>query len=163
MLNILSSVAMGVATALLVSSGIRACQVRNRFLKMGRSGACGRAGRPRVVRRRGRARRDGQAACLQRSGSRPQGRGNPRTNGARQGARRWLLQRLSFENRHAHRRCIDVGEDFPIPIGSFVSSNLTPAGRLKRWSDGQIFRAIRNGVDANGRWLTLMSYTNAGR
>jgi Cytochrome C oxidase, cbb3-type, subunit III len=43
-----------------------------------------------------------------------------------------------------------------------VSSNLTPAGRLKNWSDGEIFRAIRNGVDANGRWLTLMSYTNAG-
>ena len=57
---------------------------------------------------------------------------------------------------------LDIGEDFPIPIGSFVSSNLTPAGRLKHWSDGEIFRAIRNGVDANGRWLTLMSYTNAG-
>jgi hypothetical protein len=57
---------------------------------------------------------------------------------------------------------LDIGEDFPIPIGSFVSSNLTPAGRLKHWSDGEIFRAIRNGVDAHGRWLTLMSYTNAG-
>ena len=57
---------------------------------------------------------------------------------------------------------LDIGEDFPIPIGSFVSSNLTPAGRLKHWSDGEIFCAIRNGVDAHGRWLTLMSYTNAG-
>lgn len=43
-----------------------------------------------------------------------------------------------------------------------MSSNLTPAGRLKNWSDGEIFHAIRNGVDADGRWLTLMSYTNAG-
>jgi len=27
---------------------------------------------------------------------------------------------------------LDIGDDFPIPIGSFVSSNLTPAGRLKQ-------------------------------
>jgi mono/diheme cytochrome c family protein len=57
---------------------------------------------------------------------------------------------------------LDVGKHFPVPVGSFVSSNLTPAGRLQRWSDGEIFRAIRNGVDADGRWLTVMSYTNAG-
>jgi mono/diheme cytochrome c family protein len=55
------------------------------------------------------------------------------------------------------------GEDLPVPIGSFVSSNLTPAGQLSRWSDGEIFRAIRNGVDRNGRWLIIMSYTNAGK
>jgi hypothetical protein len=30
-------------------------------------------------------------------------------------------------------------------------------------SDGEIFRAIRNGIDADGRWLTVMSYTNAGK
>lgn len=58
---------------------------------------------------------------------------------------------------------LDIGKDFPLPVGSFVSSNLTPAGRLKHWSDGEIFRAIRNGVDAEGQWLTIMSYTNAGR
>lgn len=58
---------------------------------------------------------------------------------------------------------MDVGKDFPIPIGSFVSSNLTPVGQLSRWSDGEIFRAIRNGVDAKGRWLIVMSYTNAGK
>src|SRR6476661_212296 len=39
---------------------------------------------------------------------------------------------------------LDLGEHFPLRIGSLVSSNLTPAGRLKRWSDGEIFRAIRN-------------------
>jgi mono/diheme cytochrome c family protein len=44
-----------------------------------------------------------------------------------------------------------------------VASNLTPAGPLKHWSDGEIFRAIRNGVDADGRWLTVMSHTTAGR
>jgi hypothetical protein len=37
------------------------------------------------------------------------------------------------------------------------------AGRLNRWSDGEIFRAIRNGIDADGRWLIVMSYTNAGK
>ena len=54
-----------------------------------------------------------------------------------------------------------VGGDFSVPIGSFVSSNLTPAGELSRWSDGEIFRAIRNSVDGYGRWLIIMSYTNA--
>ena len=58
---------------------------------------------------------------------------------------------------------MDIGKDFPIPVGSFVSSNLTPAGQLSRWSNGEIFRAVRNGIDADGHWLTIMSYTNAGK
>jgi len=57
----------------------------------------------------------------------------------------------------------DVGRDLPLPIGSFVPANLTPTGDLRHWSDGEIFRAIRNGVDARGRWLAIMSFTNAGR
>ena len=57
----------------------------------------------------------------------------------------------------------DIGGHFPMPVGSFVASNLTPAGPLHRWSDGEIFRAIRNGVDADGHWLIIMSYTNAGQ
>lgn len=58
---------------------------------------------------------------------------------------------------------MEVGEDFPIPVGSFVASNLTPAGQLSHWSDGEVFRAIRNSIDADGRWLTIMSYTNASK
>jgi cytochrome c553 len=58
---------------------------------------------------------------------------------------------------------VDIGKHLPIPVGSFVSANLTPAGRIGHWSDGDIFRAIRNGVDADGHWLMMMSYTNAGR
>jgi mono/diheme cytochrome c family protein len=58
---------------------------------------------------------------------------------------------------------LNIGEDLPVAIGSFVSSNLTPAGQLGHWSDGDIFRAIRNSVDRDGRWLVMMSYTNAGR
>ncbi len=53
----------------------------------------------------------------------------------------------------------DIGKHLPIPVGSFVAANLTPAGRINRWSDGDIFRAIRNGVDADGHWLMMMSYT----
>ncbi|MBR0740678.1 c-type cytochrome [Bradyrhizobium liaoningense] len=58
---------------------------------------------------------------------------------------------------------LDLAVNFPIRFGSFVASNLTPAGALSRWSDGDIFRAIRNGVDPEGRWLVIMSYTNAGK
>jgi mono/diheme cytochrome c family protein len=58
---------------------------------------------------------------------------------------------------------LDVAQDLPVPIGSFVASNLTPAGQLSHWSDGEIFRAIRNGVDRDGHWLIMMSYTNAGK
>jgi mono/diheme cytochrome c family protein len=58
---------------------------------------------------------------------------------------------------------LDVAEGLPVPIGSFVASNLTPAGKLSHWSDGDIFRAIRNGVDNDGHWLIIMSYTNAGK
>ena len=57
----------------------------------------------------------------------------------------------------------NIGDDLPVPVGAFISSNLTPAGPLSRWSDGEIFRAIRNGVDRDGRWLIIMSYTNAGK
>jgi mono/diheme cytochrome c family protein len=57
----------------------------------------------------------------------------------------------------------DIGKDLPMPVGTLVSSNLTPAGQLNHWSDGEIFRAIRNSVDADGHWLIIMSYTNAGK
>ena len=58
---------------------------------------------------------------------------------------------------------LDIGKDFPMPIGSFVSANLTPAGQVGRWSDSDIFRAIRNSVDPDGHWLVVMSYTNSGK
>ena len=44
-----------------------------------------------------------------------------------------------------------------------MASNLTPAGRVSCWTDADIFRAIRNSVDPDGRWLVIMSYTNAGK
>ena len=54
-----------------------------------------------------------------------------------------------------------VGNTLPLSAGSFFSSNLTAAGRSSRWTDGELFRAIRNGIDADGRWLIIMSYTNS--
>jgi mono/diheme cytochrome c family protein len=52
---------------------------------------------------------------------------------------------------------LDLGKDFPMPLGTYVSANLTPAGPLKDWSDGEIFRAIRNGIDRDGNVLFAMS------
>src|SRR5260370_2992481 len=58
---------------------------------------------------------------------------------------------------------LDLAQDLSVPSASFVSSNLTPMGQLNHWSDGDIFRAIRNSVDRDGRSLVFMSYTNASR
>jgi mono/diheme cytochrome c family protein len=52
---------------------------------------------------------------------------------------------------------LDIGKDFPINLGKFVSGNLTPAGPLQDWTDGEIFRAVRDGIHKDGRTLTLMS------
>jgi mono/diheme cytochrome c family protein len=50
----------------------------------------------------------------------------------------------------------DVGADSPVPLGAIVSYNLTPAGPLKDWTDGEIFRVLREGVDRNGQALAAM-------
>ena len=57
----------------------------------------------------------------------------------------------------------DIGKELSVSLGSFVPPNLTPGGPLRTWSDGQVFRAVRNGIGANGEWLMMMSYTNASR
>ena len=51
----------------------------------------------------------------------------------------------------------DVGADVPLPLGSFVSINLTPGGPLKAWSDGEIMRVLNEGVDREGHPLLAMS------
>lgn len=55
---------------------------------------------------------------------------------------------------------VDVGNDLPINLGSYYSANLTPAGPLKDWTDGEIFRALRDNVDKDGRRLVFMAGTN---
>ena len=52
---------------------------------------------------------------------------------------------------------VDLGKDIPLPLGTFVSVNLTPAGPLKNWSDGEIMRVLRNGIDPDGHWTLIMS------
>jgi mono/diheme cytochrome c family protein len=42
------------------------------------------------------------------------------------------------------------------PLGTLWSPNLTPGGPLKGWTDGEIVRAIREGVDQRGRPLVFM-------
>jgi mono/diheme cytochrome c family protein len=42
------------------------------------------------------------------------------------------------------------------PFGSLYAPNLTPAGEIKDWSDGEIIRAIREGVHQSGRPLIIM-------
>lgn len=47
-------------------------------------------------------------------------------------------------------------ESFISGIGTLYAPNLTPGGPLKDWSDGQIIRAIRQGVDKDGHALLIM-------
>jgi mono/diheme cytochrome c family protein len=42
-------------------------------------------------------------------------------------------------------------------IGDMVAANLTPGDRLGDYSDGEIFRVLRHGVDREGRLLGFMS------
>jgi mono/diheme cytochrome c family protein len=45
-------------------------------------------------------------------------------------------------------------------LGYFAAPNLTPGGPLKDWSDGQIARAITEGIDKDGRPLVIMPSEN---
>jgi mono/diheme cytochrome c family protein len=43
-------------------------------------------------------------------------------------------------------------------IGQMATENLTSGGKLANYTDGEIFRALRHGVDKDGRLLALMSF-----
>ena len=49
----------------------------------------------------------------------------------------------------------DFGTEGP-PVGTLYASNLTPAGEIKDWSDGEVIRAIREGIHKSGRPLIIM-------
>lgn len=56
----------------------------------------------------------------------------------------------------------EFNEEFGLP-GKFYAKNITPAG-LKGWSDGEIFRAITEGVNKDGEPLfPLMPYLTFGK
>ena len=42
------------------------------------------------------------------------------------------------------------------PLGTLYAPNLTPGGPLKDWSDGEIMRAVREGIDKDGHPLLIM-------
>jgi mono/diheme cytochrome c family protein len=42
------------------------------------------------------------------------------------------------------------------PLGTMYATNLTPGGEIKDWSDGEVIRAIREGVHKSGRALLIM-------
>ncbi len=53
------------------------------------------------------------------------------------------------------------GKDLGLP-GRFVAPNITPFG-LKNWTDGEIFRAVTQGITKNGKPLfPIMPYLNYG-
>jgi mono/diheme cytochrome c family protein len=161
-LNILELVVLIVAAALLAWSSVRALRNENRLLKWGGAGSAGLLAAMVLV-----------VIVLMSAGllkltARTAATPNLKVAGTPDQIQRGRAIADSFCGA-CHSRTgtltggVDIGKDIPIPVGSLVSSNLTPAGQLSHWSDGEIFRAIRNGVDANGRWLILMSYTNAGK
>jgi cytochrome c553 len=45
--------------------------------------------------------------------------------------------------------------EFP-PLGRLYAPNLTPSGNIKDWTDGEVIRAIREGIHKNGRSLLVM-------
>jgi mono/diheme cytochrome c family protein len=49
----------------------------------------------------------------------------------------------------------NFGEDGP-PFGTIWAPNLTPVGEIEHWSDGEVIRAIREGVHQTGRALVIM-------
>ncbi|NPV75362.1 MAG: cytochrome c [Anaerolineae bacterium] len=48
-------------------------------------------------------------------------------------------------------------------LGDMVAENLTPGGKLANYTDGELFRALRYGVDKDGRRLGFMSLLPYGQ
>ncbi len=48
-------------------------------------------------------------------------------------------------------------------IGAMVTENLTPGGKLAGYSDGELFRALRNAVNSDGHNLGFMSFLPYGQ
>jgi mono/diheme cytochrome c family protein len=51
----------------------------------------------------------------------------------------------------------NLSDEAGMPLGDLYTINLTPAGPLATWTDGEIFRAIRDGADNKRRRLPVMS------
>jgi mono/diheme cytochrome c family protein len=51
----------------------------------------------------------------------------------------------------------NILEDIPMPLGNMYPPNLTPAGSLSEWSDGELLRLIREGTNPDGHLSPVMS------
>jgi cytochrome c553 len=73
-----------------------------------------------------------------------------------------LVHMCSRCHSSAHGLPLDGGTANAVPsfIGNLVPPNLTPGGPLKSWSDGEIIRAIREGIGQNGYPLLVMPSSN---
>jgi mono/diheme cytochrome c family protein len=49
---------------------------------------------------------------------------------------------------------------FPPIMGTLYAPNLTPSGDIQNWSDGEVIRAIREGINKDGRSLLIMPAGN---
>jgi mono/diheme cytochrome c family protein len=63
-------------------------------------------------------------------------------------------------NPAANPPVLDGGKIDAAPLAVFYPPNLTPGGPLKDWSDGEVVRAIREGVGKDGKPLLLMPSHN---
>ena len=73
---------------------------------------------------------------------------------------------------HACMSCHSPGNELPLsgsnfgvkfdmpPLGTLYAPNLTPSGDIQDWSDGEVIRAIREGVRKDGRSLLIMPSGN---
>ena len=73
---------------------------------------------------------------------------------------------------HACMSCHSPGNELPLsgsnfavkfefpPVGTLYAPNLTPSGDIQDWTDGELIRAIREGVDKTGRSLLVMPSAN---
>ncbi len=51
----------------------------------------------------------------------------------------------------------NMSDDSGLPLGDLYAPNITPAGRIKELSDGDLYRILRTGVEPGGR-LTIMGF-----
>jgi mono/diheme cytochrome c family protein len=73
---------------------------------------------------------------------------------------------------HTCSSCHSPGNELPLsgsnfglkfempPLGTLYAPNLTPSGDIQDWSDGELIRAIREGLHKNGRSLLVMPSGN---
>lgn len=51
--------------------------------------------------------------------------------------------------------------DFP-PMGTLYAPNLTPSGNIQDWTDGEVIRAIQEGVHESGRTGAILKVRDTG-